>query len=107
VFRRIPYIVSYLPNPDLVHSMPIGMLDHLQKLVFQFINIHERLNQYKAILLSMPAYNDLTPSVKLYEEVCQLNRKEMKAMRRYLLGVVTQSLQGGSPPQCPIFNNAI
>ena len=28
-------------------------------------------------------------------------------MSRYLLGVVTQSLQGGSPAQRPIFNHTI
>jgi len=31
----------------------------------------------------------------------------MQEMSRYLLGVVTQSLQGGSPAQRPIFNHAI
>jgi len=30
----------------------------------------------------------------------------MKEMGRYLLGVVTQSLRGGSPAQRPIFNRA-
>ena len=30
----------------------------------------------------------------------------MKERRRYLLGVVTQSLRGGSPAQRPIFNHA-
>jgi hypothetical protein len=28
-------------------------------------------------------------------------------MSRYLLGIVTQSLQGRSPAQCPIFNHVI
>jgi len=28
-------------------------------------------------------------------------------MSQYLLGVITQSLRGGSPTQCPIFNHAI
>jgi len=31
----------------------------------------------------------------------------MKEMSRYLLGVVAQSLWGGSPEKCPIFNRAI
>jgi hypothetical protein len=30
VFRYIPRIVSDLPKPDLLHSMHISMLDHLQ-----------------------------------------------------------------------------
>jgi len=55
----------------------------------------------------MPAYHDLTPKNMSYEEVSQWNGKEMKEMSQYLLGVVTQSLQGGSPAQRPIFNHAI
>jgi hypothetical protein len=42
----------------------------------------------------MPAYHDFTPKHQLYEEVSQWNGKEMKKMSRYLLEVVTQSLQG-------------
>jgi hypothetical protein len=55
----------------------------------------------------VPAYHDLTPKYMSYEEVSQWNGKEMKEMSRYLLGVVTQSLRGGSPAQRPIFNPAI
>jgi len=68
---------------------------------------HKWLDKYNAIWLSVPAYHDLTPENKLYEEVSQWNRKEMKEMSRYMLGVVTHSLQGGSPAQHPIFNRAI
>jgi len=68
---------------------------------------HERLDKYNAIWLSVPAYDDLTPKNKSYEEVSQWNGKEMKDRSRYRLEVVTQSLRGGSPAQCPIFNHAI
>jgi len=69
--------------------------------------MHERLNKYKAISLSMPAHHNLTPKNLSYEEVSQWNGKEMKKMSRDLLGVVTQSLRGGHPAQSPIFNHAI
>jgi len=68
---------------------------------------HERLDKYNAIWLSMPAYHDLTPKNQSYEEVSQWNGEEMKEMSRYLLGVVTQFLQGGNPAQGPIFHGAI
>jgi len=68
---------------------------------------HEQLDKYNAILLSVPAYHDLTPKNKLYEDVSQWNGKELKEMIRYLLGVVTNSLSGGSSVQRPIFNRAI
>jgi len=68
---------------------------------------HERLAKYNAIWLSVPAYRNLTPKNKSYDEVSQWNGKEMKDMSWYLLGVVTQSLQGGNPTQRPVFNRAI
>jgi hypothetical protein len=87
--------------------MQIGMLDHLQKWIFNFVKTHKHLDKYNAILLSVPAYFDLTPQNHSYEEVCQWNRKEMKAMCWCMVGVVTQSLQGGSTAQLPIFHDAI
>jgi hypothetical protein len=87
--------------------MQIGMLRKLQKSIFHFMKTHELLGKYNAIWLSVPAYHDLTPKTKSYEEVSQSNGKEMKQMSRYLLGVVTQSHPGGSPAQRPIFNRAI
>jgi len=104
VFRHIHCIVSNLPKPDYFHTMQIGPLDHLQKLIFPFMKTHEWLNKYNANWLSVPAYHNLTPKNKSYEEVSQWNGKGMKEMSWYLLGVVTQSLWGGSPVQHPIFN---
>jgi len=68
---------------------------------------HEQLDKYNAIWLSMPAYHDLTPKNKSHDKLSQWNGKEMKEMSQYLLGVVTQSLRGGSPAQCPVFGRAI
>jgi len=84
VCRHIPCIVSDLAKPDLLHTMQIGMLDHLQKLIFHFMKTHERLDKYNAIWLSVPAYHNLTPNNNSYEEVSQWNGKEMKGMSRYL-----------------------
>jgi len=107
IFQHIPCIMSDLLKPDVLHTMQIGMLDHLQKLIFYFMKTHRRLDEYNAIWFSVPAYHDLTPKTKSHEEVSRWNGKELKEMSRYLLGVVTQSLQGGSPTQRPIFNRAI
>jgi len=107
VFRHIPCIVSDFPKPGLLHTLQIGMLDHLQKLIFHFMKTHKRLNKYNAIWLSMPASHDLTPKNKSYEEVSQWNGKKMKEMSRSVLAVVTQSLRGGSPAQRPLFNHTI
>ena len=105
--RHISCIMSDLPKPDRLHTMQMGMLDHLRKWMFHFMKMHKWLDKYNAIWLSVPAYHDLTPKNKTYEEVSQWNEKEMKKMSHYLLGVVTQSLRGGSPTQHPIFNRAM
>jgi hypothetical protein len=77
--------VSDPPKPDILRTMQIGMLDHLQ-------TPQERLEEYNGILLSLPAYHDLTPITKSYEDVSQWNGKEMNEMSQYLIRVVTQSL---------------
>jgi hypothetical protein len=48
------------------------------------------LDQFNAIWLFLPVYNDLTPHSQSDQNVSQWNGKEMKDMRRYLLGVVKQ-----------------
>jgi len=68
---------------------------------------HQQLDKYNAIGLSVPPYHDLTPKNTSYEDVCQWNGKQIKEMSWYLLGVVTQSLQGRSPAQRPISHDAI
>jgi hypothetical protein len=69
MFGHIRCIVSDLPKSDLSHTLQIGMLDHLQQWIFHFMKTHERLNKYNAIWLSVPAYHELTPKNKSYEEV--------------------------------------
>jgi len=66
VFRHIPCIVSDLPQPDLLHTMQIGMLDQLPKWIFHFMKTHERLDKYNEIWLSVPSSHNLTPENKSY-----------------------------------------
>jgi len=42
LFRHIPCIVTDLPKPDILHTTQIGMLDHLQELIFYFIKTHKQ-----------------------------------------------------------------
>jgi hypothetical protein len=84
--------VSDLPKHDLLHTMQIAMLNHLQMSIFHFMKTHKRLDKYKAIWLSVPPYHDVTPNNKSCEEVSEWTEKEMKEMSQYLLGVITQYL---------------
>jgi len=107
LLRHIPCIVCDLPKPDLLHTMQFSILDVLPKWIVHFNKTREHLDMYNAIWLSAPAYHDLTPKHKSYEEVSQWNGKEIKEISQYLLGVVTQYLQGGNPTQRPIFHRSI
>jgi hypothetical protein len=100
-------MVSDLLTHGFLHTTPIGMHDHLQKWIFHFMMMHERHNKHSGIWLFVPVYHDLRQKNISYEEVSQWTEKEMKEMRRYLLGVVTQTLQCGSNAQRPIFNHVI
>jgi hypothetical protein len=60
-----------LQKPNLLHTLQIGMLGHRQRWIFHFMKTNERLDKYNAIWLSVPAYHDLTPKNKSYEEVSQ------------------------------------
>jgi hypothetical protein len=82
LIRHIPCIVSDLAQPDLLHTMQIGMLDHTKKWMSHFMTTHKRLNKYNAIWLSVPVYHDLTPKDKSYEEVSQWIGQEIKEMSR-------------------------
>jgi len=83
------------------------MLGNLLKFTFHFMKTHDGLDWYNAILFSVPAYHDLTQKTMSYGEVSQSNRKEMKEMSRYLLGVGTQCLQGEGRAPRPILNCTI
>jgi hypothetical protein len=61
--------VCDLPKPDLLHTMQIGMLDNLQEGILHFKKLHEWLDMFNAILLSVPAYHHLTPNTMSYEEI--------------------------------------
>jgi len=72
-----PCVRSDLPKPDLLHTIQIGMLDHLQQSIFPFMRTNEQLDKYNAIWLCIPAYHLLTPKNESYEDVSQWNGKEI------------------------------
>ena len=92
MFRHNHCTTSDLAKPDLLHTMQIGMFEHLQMWIFHFMKTHKWIKMYNAIWLSVPAQHDLTPITMSYEEVSQWDGQEMKEMSRYLLRVVMQSL---------------
>jgi hypothetical protein len=72
-----------------------------------FVKTYRWLYKYNPNWLPLAACHDLRTKNKSYNDATQWNEKEMKGMSCSLLGVVTQSLQGGSATPHPIFNHAI
>lgn len=53
--------------------------------MFHFMETHEWLEKYNAILLSVSAYHNLTTINKSHAKVSQWNGKVTKAIHRYLV----------------------
>jgi hypothetical protein len=63
--------------------MQIGMVDPHQEWIFCYIKTHEQLKQYNGI--SVPAYHDLTPKNKSFEDISQCNGTDIKVMSTYIV----------------------
>jgi hypothetical protein len=61
MFWHIPSIMSDHLQPALLCTMQIGMLHHLQSWILHIRKMHEQLNEYNAIWISVPACNRLKP----------------------------------------------
>jgi hypothetical protein len=107
VFQYIFCVMNNLPKPNLYHTMQIHILHPPHKWTIHLMKLHTWLDKYNAIWLSIPPYLNLIQSHISYEEVSQWNRKVMNEISRYLVGVATQTLWGGSPAQGPIINPTI
>jgi hypothetical protein len=74
--------VSDLPEPDILHSVQISLVDHLQKLIFHLMTMHKWLDKYNARWLSVPVYHKLTGTIVSNQGVIQRNGMKMKDLRR-------------------------
>jgi hypothetical protein len=92
---------------------PSGQFGYIDDLDHQFGNssvwtrTRTRSDGLEPLLTLVAAYHHLTRKIKSYVEDFEWNVNEIKEMVLYLVGVVPQSLLGGNPAQCPIFNLAI
>jgi len=93
--------MSNLLQPELLHTMQICILNHLQKWIFHLMKAHQRLDKYNALWFSVPAYHDLTPKTESYEDVTECSRNEMKENSRYQPGVVTRLCEEEAPLSVP------
>ena len=77
-------------KPDTLHTLYLGMLEHLMKWVFEFLTLVGRANTFHHLWSRLPPFSCLARSSKAYRSVSQWQGKEMRNLLCVLLA--------GSPP---------
>lgn len=99
--------VSQLPQPDILHTLLLGIFVHLMQWIHSLLRKHSRLDRFNASWLTVPSYLDMTGPKKQYEEISQWSGKEMKNMCRFLLPVFCAALNNPTPSERSEFGEAI
>lgn len=84
--------VSTLPKPDKLHTIYLGLVDHLMKWLTDMLHRYGRLDRFQALSRRVPAYLDMSAIQKSWQEVCQWTGKESKRQIRYLYAVLAATL---------------
>jgi hypothetical protein len=99
--------IADLPKPDLLHTIHLGMLLHLLAWLQSFLKDHQRLERFKDLWLSVPAYRTMTAPHIAYGEVSCWTGKELKRMSTFLLAVLRNALRPPTTAQRGVFDRAI
>jgi DNA-directed RNA polymerase subunit N (RpoN/RPB10)/oligoribonuclease (3'-5' exoribonuclease) len=93
--------------PEILHTVYLGVLQHMMKWIVVFLKEHKRMDRFDAIWMAVPAYPDLLKFNKTYAAVSQWTGKEMRALGRILLPVFSAALWGPTSSEKPKFTQAI
>ena len=85
--------LSELPKPDLLHTILLGVLQHLLEWLHEFLKVIGRMPLFNRVWLSVPPYQQLSRPSKAYEEVSNWQGKEILQMARFLLSVLYVTLR--------------
>jgi hypothetical protein len=96
--------MSDLPKPYLLHTMHIGMLNHLLEWLQAFLRDHRRFDRFNNLWLSVPPYLNTAAPRLTYGEVSPGTRKEIKRLSTFVLGVLRNALRGPTPAERGIFD---
>ena len=98
---------SMIASPDILHTVYLGILDHLMKWLIPFLKDHKRHALFDAIWSVVPAYPALLRFNKPYSAVSQWQGKEMRTLGRILLPVLSATLFNPSVGEKKRFHDAI
>ena len=92
-FWHIPNLYPHeLVKPDILHTLLLGMLEHLMKWVMEFLSYVGRTTTFDYIWSRLPPYPGFTRPNKAYRSVSQCQGKEMRNRLRVILAVFTAAL---------------
>jgi hypothetical protein len=108
VFWALP-MVSHetIARPDILHTVHLGVIDHLMKWVADFMRNHKRLDAFNAHWRRMSSYPAFRQFSKEYGAVQQWTSNEMRTIPRILVAILSATLLDSSPHEKPLFDRCI
>lgn len=86
-----------LPKPDKLHTIYLGLVDHLMKWLTEMLQKYGRLHRFMEISKRIPPYLDMSAPRKSWMEVSQWTGREAKTMTRYLYATLAATLSEPPP----------
>jgi len=88
----LPEVPWDIARANLLHTMFLGIIEHLMEWVQAFITEHNRLMVFKDIWRLIPSYPQVFIPQKPYGHLSQVTRKEMRSILKIILAVFTATL---------------
>jgi len=96
-----------LHKPDMLHTIHLGLLKHMMDWIQVFLIKHGRQQAFDDAWKGLPRYPGFFVPKKAYRDVTQWQGKQMRNVRRCLLGVLTVALRQPDSTQVQPFRRAL
>jgi len=93
ILWTIPEVPWDIARADLLHTMFLGIIDHLMEWVQAFITEHNRLMVFEDIRRSILPYPQVFVPRKPYKHLSQVTEKKMRSILKIILAVFTATLR--------------
>jgi len=93
--------------PDILHTVYLGMLEHLMDWVSSFLKQHSRIDKFNQRLAIMPPYPGFARFNKPYSQVTQCSGKDRKEVGCVIVPVFGATLLNPSASQRIPFTEAL
>jgi hypothetical protein len=96
-----------IARPDLLHTVYLGIIDHLMKWIMDFLKTYKRLDAFNTHWRRMPAYPGFRRFQKEFGAVSQWTGIEMRTIPRVLIAVLSATLLGPAAHEKNAFDECI